>query len=110
MTTEVHYELCDITDSDAIEELFRKYQNTRFPLRGLVTCHGLSAGGASIDFPLSTVRKLLEVNFTGTYACAQAAARAFAHRAVAGSIVLVASMSAHGSNRVSFWFENISLI
>lgn len=98
--TQASYHTCDITDIDAITKVFQEAEKSRYPLQGLVTCHGLSAGGPSIDFPLDRVRTLLDVNFTGTYACAQAAAKEFRRRKVNGSIVLVASMSAHGSNKV----------
>lgn len=98
--TQASYYTCDITDADAIARVFQHAEKSRYPLQGLITCHGLSAGGDSIDFPLDKVRKLLDVNLTGTYACAQAAAKEFRRRNVSGSIVLVASMSAHGSNKV----------
>lgn len=98
--TQASYHTCDVTDTEAISRVFQAAEKSRYPLQGLVTCHGLSAGGDSIDFPLDKVRKLLDVNFTGTLAVTQAAAKEFRRREVNGSIVLVASMSAHGSNKV----------
>jgi NAD(P)-dependent dehydrogenase (short-subunit alcohol dehydrogenase family) len=62
---------------------------TRYPLRGLVTCAGISGVGPTVDFSI-----------VGTFICAQAAARELVKRNVTGSMVLVASMSAHGSNKV----------
>lgn len=66
----------------------------------MITCHGLSAGGPSLDFSVDTARTLLDVNFIGNFVCARAAAKEFQRNGKSGSIVLIASMSAHGSNKV----------
>jgi NAD(P)-dependent dehydrogenase (short-subunit alcohol dehydrogenase family) len=73
---------------------------TRYPLRGLVTCAGISGVGPTVDFSIDAVRKIVDINLVGTFICAQAAARELVKRNVTGSMVLVASMSAHGSNKV----------
>ncbi|KAK5092614.1 hypothetical protein LTR70_001997 [Exophiala xenobiotica] len=97
---QVLYYACDITDPSNLQRLFvGAISQTRFPLRGLVTCHGLSAGGPALDFPTSTLTKLLDVNVTGTFSIAQLCAREFQRTNSAGSIVLFASMSAHVYNK-----------
>lgn len=73
----------------------------RFPFRGLVACAGISGDAPSIDFPINTARSIMDINVIGTLICAQAAAREIQRQGSAGSIVLIASMSAHGSNKVS---------
>lgn len=75
---------------------------TRFKLRGLLCCAGISGGGPSIDFPADRLRQIMDINVTGTFLCAQAVAREIQRHGAAGSIVFVASMSAHGSNKVDF--------
>ena len=71
----------------------------RYPLRGLVACAGISGGGLSIDYPIDKARQILEVNLLGTFACCQAAGQAFQKHGLPSSVVLVASMSGHGSNK-----------
>lgn len=76
-------------------------ENARYPLRGLVACAGISDGGPSVDFPLDRVKRLLDVNVAGTFACAQAVGKIMSKMPdVSGSVVLIASMSGHGSNLV----------
>ncbi|TKX22170.1 D-arabinitol 2-dehydrogenase-like protein 2 [Elsinoe australis] len=98
--TKIWFYQCDITKTDDLKSIFgTAISETRFPLRGLVTCHGLSAGGPSLDFPIDKVRQLMDVNLTGTFACVQMAAKEFQKHDVAGSVVLFASMSAHVCNK-----------
>src|SRR5436305_210037 len=57
------YYPCDITNLQALEDVFQlALSRVGYPLRGLVTCHGISAGGPALTFPISTVQKLLDVN------------------------------------------------
>jgi len=94
------YYTCDLTDGSTLQSTFDlAISRTRYPLRGLVTCHGLSAGGSALEFSISTVTKLLDVNVTGTFAIAQLCAREFQRTSSASSVVLFASMSAHVYNK-----------
>ena len=99
--THVWYYACDITNVDEIRKVFETaMSNARYPLRGLVTCAGISGGGPAVDFSIDEVRRLLDINLVGTFVCAQTAAREMIKHDVTGSMVFVASMSAHGSNKV----------
>lgn len=96
------YYSCDISDTESILPLFEEAMaSARYPLRGFVACAGISDGGASVDFPMDRFKRLLDVNVAGTFACAQAAAKIM-HKNVdiSASIVLIASMSGHVSNKV----------
>ncbi|KAH8588909.1 oxidoreductase [Bisporella sp. PMI_857] len=94
------YHECDITsEADVAALLAAAIAKTRFPLRGLVTCAGISGGGPAVEFSVAEARRIMDVNLAGTFICAQAAAREMIKRDVAGSMVFVASMSAHGSNK-----------
>lgn len=100
--TKAWYYSCDITNEPDVRRVFRTALSaTRFPLRGLVTCAGISGDGPATEWAIDSVKRIMDVNFTGTFMCAQEAAREFQRQKVAGSMVLVASMSAHGSNKVS---------
>ena len=99
--TQVWYYTCDITDTDGVRKVFETAMaKTRFPLRGLVACAGISGGGPTVDFSILEVRRILDINLVGTFVCAQAAAKEMIKRDLTGSVVLIASMSAHGSNKV----------
>lgn len=100
--TQVRYYMCDITDAKNVKFVFEESMTKiRFPFRGLVACAGISGDAPSIDFPINTARSIMDINVIGTLICAQAAAREIQRQGSAGSIVLIASMSAHGSNKVS---------
>lgn len=93
----------DVTNETMVADVFAKFMPTlRFPLRGLVVCAGISRNGPAISFPISTVREMLDVNVSGAFLAAQAAAWEMRQSDVSGSIVLVASMSGYVSNKVYF--------
>lgn len=96
------YYSCDTTDTDKILPLFEEaISRTRYPLRGFVACAGVSDGGSSIDFSMDRVKRLLDVNVAGTFACVQAVAKMLQRRQdLSASCVLIASMSGHVSNKV----------
>lgn len=94
------YYQCDITSEADVATLFvTATSKTRFPLRGLVTCAGISGGGPTVDFSVEEARRIVDINLAGTFLCARAAAREMIKSDVTGSMVFVASMSAHGSNK-----------
>ncbi|KZL78679.1 short chain dehydrogenase reductase family, partial [Colletotrichum tofieldiae] len=94
------YYQCDVTSEESVKLMFKQsMQRTRFPFRGLVACAGISGDAPSISFPIDTARRIVDINVIGTLICAQAAAREMQQQSFPGSIVLVASMSAHGSNK-----------
>jgi NAD(P)-dependent dehydrogenase (short-subunit alcohol dehydrogenase family) len=99
--TQVWYYTCDITNVEDVRKLFETaLAKTRYPLQGLMTCAGVSGGGPTVHFSIDEVRRILDINVVGTFVCAQAAAREMIKHNVTGSMVFVASMSAHGSNKV----------
>lgn len=96
------YYSLDVTDEKAITDIYAKFiPDLRYPVKGLVSCAGLSLNGPSTDFPASGFRKMMDINVTGSFSVAQATAREFIRTNTSGSIVLVASMSGYGTNKVS---------
>ncbi|KAF3164962.1 hypothetical protein TWF106_009915 [Orbilia oligospora] len=47
------------------------------------------------EYPLDKFRRLIDINLTGSFICAQAAARAMIDKGTGGSIIFIASMSGH---------------
>ncbi|KAK2056740.1 short chain dehydrogenase [Colletotrichum caudatum] len=61
-------------------------------LAGVVSC------SHALDTPVAEFRRVLDVNTTAAFVCAQAAARAMVRAARGGRVVLTASISAHRVN------------
>ncbi|PYI03704.1 oxidoreductase [Aspergillus sclerotiicarbonarius CBS 121057] len=90
----------DVTDENAVEKTFAQFVPTlRYPLKGLVACAGLSRNGPATEFPVSSFRRVLDINVTGTFLIAQATAREMMKTNTTGSMVFVASMSGYVSNK-----------
>lgn len=56
----------------------------------------------AIDYPHADIRRIMEVNVTGAYIVAQAAARIMMEHTLNSSIVMIASMSGQIANRFVF--------
>jgi NAD(P)-dependent dehydrogenase (short-subunit alcohol dehydrogenase family) len=80
----------------AIDELRPKL---RYPIRGLVCCAAISGESDACDYPIDVFRRIIDINITGTFLTARVTAREMHRAGVPGSIVLIASMSGHVSNR-----------
>lgn len=71
------------------------------PIRGLLSCAGVSLNGPATDFPVDDMRRLFDINATGTFVVAQLVAQEVQKTGLSASMVFVASMSGHVSNKVS---------
>ena len=101
-TNHLLYHSLNVTDEIAITETLSQIVPTlRYPLKGLVSCAGLSRNGPATDFPASEFRQMLDVNVAGSFLMAQAVAREMVRTNTSGSMVLVASVSGYVSNKVS---------
>lgn len=94
------YAACDVTSEESVTKAFAKAETTsRHPIRGLVACAGISGRAKATEYPTASFRKIIDVNLIGTFLCAQAAARIMHCQNVAGSLVLLGSMSGTNVNR-----------
>ncbi|KAG8624319.1 hypothetical protein KVT40_007386 [Elsinoe batatas] len=97
---QVKYVQCDTTDEAKVKAAFQAFVPTlRWPIRGLVACAGISDNGPAVDFPVASIRRMLDVNVTGTFLVAQAVAREMTRAEIGGGMVLVASMSGYVANK-----------
>ncbi|OQV03344.1 hypothetical protein CLAIMM_08396 [Cladophialophora immunda] len=97
---QIFYYACDITDEAKVSVLFEEAASqARFPVRGLVTCAGITRVGPSIKFPLAEARRVIDINLIGTLAAAQATARIVQRQTLPASFVFIASMSGHIINK-----------
>jgi NAD(P)-dependent dehydrogenase (short-subunit alcohol dehydrogenase family) len=86
------HHLADVTDADAVAGAIERIGGEVGPVRGLVTCAGIIRVEDALEVPAEEFRRVLDVNVTGTFLAAQAAARVMARHG-GGSIVTVASVS-----------------
>lgn len=92
---------CDVTNEPNVQSAFTQaIASTRYPLRGLVCCAGISGDGPSLDWPVEDWKRIHDVNVLGTFICAREAARRMKEQNVSSaSIVMIASMSGHTANK-----------
>ena len=79
----------DVTDAEAVARWIGGIAG----LEGAVCSAGISAETPALDTPPETFRRIMEVNVTGSFLVAQAAARAMHAAGRGGSIVMIASVS-----------------
>lgn len=89
----------DVTDDEAVGRAMEETVRQLGSLDHVVCFVGIVGCVASLDMAVSDWRKILDVNTTGSFICAQAAARHMVKRGKGGgSITFVASVSAHRVN------------
>ncbi|KAK5162869.1 uncharacterized protein LTR77_011126 [Saxophila tyrrhenica] len=99
---QLRYVSCDVTNEDSVSRAFESAESgSRYPIRGLVTCAGISGRCPAVDYPVDKFRRIMDINVTGTFLCATAAARVMQRQMVSGSIVMLASMSATNVNQLA---------
>ncbi|MCX8132394.1 MAG: SDR family oxidoreductase [Roseococcus sp.] len=81
--------LLDVTHEDAVLAWMEGLEG----LSGCVTCAGISAHTPTLEVAAAQFRQILDVNVTGSFLVAQAAARRMAAGGKGGAIVLIASVS-----------------
>jgi len=88
----------DVTNEAIVEEAFMVMAETLKTIDMLICFAGIVGCVDAIDTTPSQWRKTIDVNTTGSFLCAQAAAKRMRDQASGGSIVLTASISAHRVN------------
>ncbi|ODN75620.1 short-chain dehydrogenase [Cryptococcus wingfieldii CBS 7118] len=99
----------DVTDQSSVTRTFQQIFDEApadAPVRGLFVAAGIQLMLPAVDYPVEKFRKVVDINLTGSFLCAQAFARErFARFPSApwegggSSIVFTASMSAHVANK-----------
>lgn len=93
------YHKVDVTDEEAVHATVTKIADSAGRLDGLIAAAGILKGCAAIEYAAADFRRVLDVNITGVFLTAQAAARQMIRFGTGGSIVLVASMCARIANQ-----------
>ncbi|KAK7431021.1 hypothetical protein QQZ08_002551 [Neonectria magnoliae] len=89
----------DVTDEQAVLEAVVETVRSLGSVNGLVRFVGMVGCSNSLDVPVAQWRKIIDINTTGSFICAQAVARQMVRQNAGGSITFTASISA---NRVNY--------
>lgn len=93
---------CDVTNDEEVAMVFDSIAQHHGSIDVLVTAAGINKVCAALDYKAEEMRRIMDVNFTGTFLCAQQAAKHMIARNTRGSIVFISSMSAVITNRPNF--------
>ena len=96
---EMHYHSIDVSNTEDLRHLVSDVANSRRRLDGLIAAAGIQQVTSAIDYEPQDVQKMMDVNFTGVFMTAQAAARQMVKHQCKGSIILISSMSAYNANK-----------
>ncbi|RMZ84579.1 hypothetical protein DV737_g1174, partial [Chaetothyriales sp. CBS 132003] len=88
----------DVTSSDAVSTAFSLAISQMRRIDMLCCFAGIVGCVPSISTTVHEFQKVVDVNLTGTFLCAQAAARHMIESGRGGSILVTASISAHATN------------
>lgn len=81
---------CDVADEQSVKNTFETIKNKFGRLDCLVTAAGIVENFVAHEYPTEKVRKLLDINVMGTWACALEGAKLMPD---GGSIIMIGSMS-----------------
>jgi NAD(P)-dependent dehydrogenase (short-subunit alcohol dehydrogenase family)/rhamnose utilization protein RhaD (predicted bifunctional aldolase and dehydrogenase) len=85
--------VCDVTDRADVDKILEALLESWGGLDVLVNAAGVAPAGSLVDMPVDKWRLALEVNLTGYFLLAKAAARIMIKQAVGGSIINISSKS-----------------
>lgn len=88
----------DITDENAVNAAMEETTQVLGSVDALVCFVGVVGCFDTLEMPVSHWRRILDINTTGSFICAQAAARRMVRQGTGGSITFIASISAHRVN------------
>jgi NAD(P)-dependent dehydrogenase (short-subunit alcohol dehydrogenase family) len=88
----------DVTDEQSIAAAFAEVERAFGSPSILVNAAGITVWEDSIDAPLASWQRVIDINLTGTFLCCQALARAARAAGQRAAIVNVSSMSAQVVN------------
>ncbi|KAF9776820.1 hypothetical protein IL306_004938 [Fusarium sp. DS 682] len=88
----------DVTDEKAVQDAVDETVATLGSIDGLVCFVGIVGCVETLEMPVSQWRKIIDINTTGSFICAQTVARQMVKQGTGGSIIFTASISAHRVN------------
>ncbi|KAL8730859.1 MAG: hypothetical protein Q9166_003786 [cf. Caloplaca sp. 2 TL-2023] len=96
----LYYRQIDVRDVEKLHKIVGDIGDTHGRLDGLIAAAGIQQETTALDYTAKDANMMFEVNITGVFMTAQAAAKQMIKFGSGGSIAMIASMSAHIANRV----------
>ena len=97
--TTLHYRQVDVRDTVALYAVIKGIADATNRIDGLIAAAGIQQEMAALDYTAEDANRMFAVNITGCLMTAQATAKQMIRFGHGGSIVFIASMSAHIANR-----------
>ncbi|MCJ1453423.1 hypothetical protein MMC28_003770 [Mycoblastus sanguinarius] len=97
--TTFYYRQIDVRDVEGLNKVIADIGDTHSRLDGLIAAAGIQQETTALDYTAKDANMMFEVNITGVFMTAQAAAKQMIKFENGGSIAMIASMSAHIANR-----------
>ncbi|KAG7409135.1 Sorbose reductase SOU1 [Fusarium oxysporum f. sp. rapae] len=88
----------DVTDEKAVQDAVDETAASLGSVDGIVCFVGVVGCVETLEMPVSQWRKIIDINTTGSFICAQAVARQMVKQGTGGSITFTSSISAHRVN------------
>lgn len=98
--TTFYYRQIDVRDVENLNKVVEKIGGSHGRLDGLIAAAGIQQETTALEYTAKDANMMFEVNITGVFMTAQAAAKQMIKYGNGGSIAMIASMSAHIANRV----------
>lgn len=99
-----YYRQIDVRDSEGLNKIVTEIGDKHGRLDGLIAAAGIQQETTALDYTAKDANMMFEINITGVFMTAQAAAKQMIRFGNGGSIAMIASMSAHIANRVHYYF------
>lgn len=85
----------DVTSVESVQEAVADVEDKLGPINICLCFAGIAFSTHALKITLEQWKKMFDVDTTGAFLCAQAVAKSMTTRGIGGSIILMASMSAH---------------
>ncbi|PUU81943.1 hypothetical protein B9Z19DRAFT_1042162 [Tuber borchii] len=99
LETSLHYRQIDVRDEAKLHAVVQTIADENGRLDGLIAAAGINEEHTALEYTAADFNRMMEINVTGAFLTAQAAARQMVKLGKGGSIVMIASMSGTIANR-----------
>ncbi|KAL8956546.1 MAG: hypothetical protein Q9193_005959 [Seirophora villosa] len=94
-----YYRQIDVRDVEGLHRIIAEIGDKHGRLDGLIAAAGIQQETPALDYTAKDANTMFEINLTGVFMTAQAAAKQMIRFGNGGSIAMIASMSGHIANR-----------
>ena len=98
--TTLHYRQIDVRSVPKLNEIIREISDKEGRLDGLLAAAGIQQETSALEYTAKDANMMFEINITGVFMTAQAAAKEMIRWGNGGSMAFIASMSGSVANRV----------